>query len=100
MVYDINIGNMIGEIMSYASVSMDQKEMELVAKKEDVKDQISNNENVTEIKSDPLGDNISIPYEDFYKFINKKEYIYLFHKNAFLDDVVKKANVYIKSKVK
>jgi hypothetical protein len=74
--------------------------MELVAKKEDVKDHISNNENVTEIKWDRLGDNISIPYEDFYKFINKKQYIFLFRKNVFLDDAVKKANIYIKSKVK
>jgi hypothetical protein len=75
--------------------------MELVAKKEDVKDHISNNENVTEIKLDPLGDNISVPYEDFYKFLNKKlETIFLFRKNAFLDDVVKKANVYINTNVK
>jgi hypothetical protein len=69
--------------------------MELVAKKEDVKNHISNNENVTEIKWDPLGDNISVPYKDFYKFINKKQYIFLFRKNAFLDDAVKKANIYI-----
>jgi hypothetical protein len=75
--------------------------MELVTKKEDVKDHISNNVNVTEIKWDPLCDNIQLPYEDFYKFINKKEYIYLFRKNAFLDDVVKKANIYvITSKIK
>jgi hypothetical protein len=68
--------------------------MELVAKKENVKNHVSNNENVTEIKWDPLGDNISVPYEDFYKFINKKEeYIYLFRKNAFLDDIVKKTNI-------
>jgi hypothetical protein len=68
--------------------------MELVAKKENVKNHVSNNENITEIKWDPLGDNISIPYEDFYKFIYKKEeYIYLFRKNAFLDDMVKKANI-------
>jgi hypothetical protein len=66
--------------------------MELVARWENVKDHISNNENVTEIKWDPLGDNLSVPYEDFYKFINKKECIYLFRKNAFLDDTVKKAN--------
>jgi hypothetical protein len=67
--------------------------MELVAKWGDVKDHVSNNENITEIKWDPLGENISVPYEDFYKFINKKEeYIYLFRKNAFLDDTVKKAN--------
>jgi hypothetical protein len=68
--------------------------MQLVAKKENVKDHVSNNENVTEIKWDPLGDNISVPYEDFYKFINKKEeYIYLFRKNVFLDDTIKKANI-------
>jgi hypothetical protein len=67
--------------------------MELVAKKENVKHHVSNNENVTEIKWDPLGDNISVTYEDFYKFINKKEYIYLFRKNVFLDDTVKKANI-------
>jgi hypothetical protein len=65
--------------------------MKLVARWGDVKDHVSNNENVTEIKWDPLGDNISVPYEDFYKFINKKEYIFLFRKNTFLDDVVKKA---------
>jgi hypothetical protein len=67
-----------------------------VARWGDVKDRVSNNENVTEIKWDPLGDNISVLYEDFYKFINKKEeYIHLFNKNAFLDDVVKKANIYL-----
>jgi hypothetical protein len=68
--------------------------MELVTKKENVKDHVSNNENVTEIKWDPLGGNISVPYEDFYKFINKKEeYIYLFRKNVFLENTVKKANI-------
>jgi hypothetical protein len=63
----------------------------------DVKDYISNNENVTEIKWDSLDDNISVPYEVFYEFINKKEYIYLFRKNAFLNDVANKttfANIY------
>jgi hypothetical protein len=50
--------------------------MELVARWESVKDHISNNENVTEIKWDLLGDNISIPYDVFYKFI------------TFLDDMV------------
>jgi hypothetical protein len=75
--------------------------MELVAKKEDVKDHINNNENVTEIKWDSLGDNIPVSYEGFYKFINKKlETIYLFRKNAFLDDAVKKANIYININVK
>jgi hypothetical protein len=68
--------------------------MELVARWKDVKDHVSNNENVTEIKWDPLGDNISVPYEDFYKFINRKlETIYLSCKNVFLDNAVKKANI-------
>jgi hypothetical protein len=63
--------------------------MELVARWGDVKDYINNNENVTEIKWDPLGDNISVPYEDFYKFINKKvEYLHL----------SKKANTILKVK--
>jgi hypothetical protein len=75
--------------------------MELVAKWGNVKDYISNNENVIEIKWDPFVDNISVPYKDFYKFINKKlETIYLFQKNAFLDDVVKRANIYINTNVK
>jgi hypothetical protein len=82
----------IGQIISYTNISIRRKEMELVAKKENVKDHVNNNENVTEIKWDPLGDNISVPYEDFYKFINKKEYIYLFRKNEFFDNAVKKAN--------
>jgi hypothetical protein len=65
--------------------------MEFVVKGEDVKNYISNNENVTEIKWDPFDDNISIPYEDFYEFINKKlETIYLFRKNTFLNDVARK----------
>jgi hypothetical protein len=64
--------------------------MELVARWENVKDHISNNENVTEIKWDSLGDNMSVPYEDFYKFINKKlQTIFLFRKNVFLDDAIK-----------
>jgi hypothetical protein len=71
-------------------ISIYREEMELVAKWGDVKDYISNNENVTEIKWDPFGDNISVPYEVFYEFINKKEYIYLFRKNVFLDDVAKR----------
>jgi hypothetical protein len=92
---------MIGKIMSYTKVSIDQKEMGFVANGEDVNDYISNNVNVIEIKWDPLGDNITIQYEDFYKFINKKEYIYLFQRNAFLDYTVKKANIYlITSKIK
>jgi hypothetical protein len=57
--------------------------MELVAKWGDAKDYICNNENVTEIKWDPFCDNISVPYEVFYEFINKKEYIYLFCKNVY-----------------
>jgi hypothetical protein len=39
--------------------------MELVARWGDVKDNISNNENITEIKWDPLGDNLPVTYEDF-----------------------------------
>jgi hypothetical protein len=74
--------------------------MELVVKWENVKDYISNNENVTEIKWDPLGDNISIPYEVFYKFINEKEYIYLFRKNAFLNDITYFWTILKKNKVK
>jgi hypothetical protein len=74
--------------------------MELGARWRDVKDHVSNNENVTEIRWDPLGDNISVPYEDFYKFINKKlETIYIFRKNVFLDDAAKKADVYINTNV-
>jgi hypothetical protein len=68
-------------------ISIKSEEMGLVAKGGDIKDHVSNNENVTEIKWDPLGDNISIPYEVFYEFINKKEYIYLFRNNEFLDNV-------------
>jgi hypothetical protein len=55
-----------------------------------------------EIKWDIFGDNIPIRYEDFYKFINKR-LVYLFCKKMFLDDAVKKANIYIdnlKNKVK
>jgi hypothetical protein len=86
----------IGNTISYTAISMRRKEMELVAKGENVKDYISNNVNVTEIKWDSFGDNLSVPYEDFYKFINKKQYIFLFHKNAFLDDVAKKTtNIFI-----
>jgi hypothetical protein len=45
--------------------------------------------------------NLPVTYEDFYEFINKKlEYMHLFRKNTFLDDVVKKANVYINTNVK
>jgi hypothetical protein len=84
-------------------ISIKSKDMELVAKGEDVKDYINNNENVTEIKWDPFDDNISIPYEVFYEFINKRlKTIYLFRKNAFLNDVVKWATIFIaqKNKVK
>jgi hypothetical protein len=71
--------HVIGKIRSYTDISIKRKEMELVAGWGDVKDHISNNENVTEIKWDPLGDNISIPYEDFYEFINKRlKIIYIF----------------------
>jgi hypothetical protein len=68
-----------------------------VANVEDVKDHINDDVNVTEIKWDPLGDNILIPYEDFYKFINRRlETIYLLRKNAFLGDVAKNTtNIYI-----
>jgi hypothetical protein len=45
---------------------MVKKEMELVAKKEDINNYI--NENVTEIKRNHVGDNITIPYDVFYKF--------------------------------
>jgi hypothetical protein len=51
----------IGGIISYTGISIRRTEMELVAKKENVKDHVSNNENVTEIKWDPLCDNISVP---------------------------------------
>jgi hypothetical protein len=51
----------IGKIRSYTDISIRKKEMELVARWGDVNDHISNNENVTEIKWDPLGDNISVP---------------------------------------
>jgi hypothetical protein len=92
----------IDKIISYTDISIRRKEMELVARWEKANDYVSNNENVnvTKIKWDPLGDNLSVSYEDFYKFINKKEYIYLFRKNAFLDDGVKKANIYININVK
>jgi hypothetical protein len=72
-------------------ISIKKEEMEFVAKWEDVKDYINNKENVTEIKWDPFGDNISIPYEDFYEFINKNlKIIYLFRKNTFFNDVARK----------
>jgi hypothetical protein len=93
--------HVIGKIRSYTDISIKRKEMELVARWGDVKDHVSNNENVTEIKWDPLGDNLPVTYEDFYEFINKKvEYMHLFRKNAFLDDVVKRANIYINTNVK
>jgi hypothetical protein len=78
----------INKITSYLNIFIN-KQMGLVARWGDVKDYVNNNENVTEIKLDPLGDNISIPYEDFYEFINKKEYIYLFRKNVSFDNMVK-----------
>jgi hypothetical protein len=72
-------------------ISLQKEEMEFVAKGRDIKDYISNNENVTEIKWDPFDDNISIPYKNFYKFINERlEIIYLFGNNAFLNDAVNK----------
>jgi predicted DNA-binding protein (UPF0278 family) len=90
-VHDIYNGNAIGKIIYYAEISIKMKEMEFVAKGEDVNDHISNNLNITEIKLDPLDDNIPIPYEVFYEFINKRlETIFLFRKNAFLDDMAKK----------
>jgi hypothetical protein len=53
--------------------------MELVAKGKNVSNHISNNVKVTEIKLDTLCNNLSVLYEDFYKFINKRlEIIYLF----------------------
>jgi hypothetical protein len=57
-----------------------------VAKGEDVKNHINNNVNVTEIKWDPLYDNLPNSYEVFYKFINKGkrlEIIYLFARTYF-----------------
>jgi hypothetical protein len=81
----------ITKIITEMNISIKNKEMGLVAKGEDVKDHVSNKENVTEIKWDPLGDNISVPYEDFYEFINKKLRVTnLFRKNAFLNDVANK----------
>jgi predicted DNA-binding protein (UPF0278 family) len=100
--YEIYNRNCNGQIISYMGISIDREEMELVAKEEDVNDHISNNVNVTEIKWDPLGDNLQVPYEIFYKFINNR-LTYLFYKNAFLNDAVKEANIYIenlKNKVK
>jgi hypothetical protein len=37
-----------------------------------IKEYVSNSENVTEIKWDPFDDNISIPYKNFYKFIKER----------------------------
>jgi hypothetical protein len=71
-------------------ISIQSEEMGLVAKGGNIKDYVSNNENVTEIKWDPFGDNLPVQYEDFYEFINKKDYIYLFCKNAFLNDAANK----------
>jgi hypothetical protein len=77
-------------------ISIKSEEMKLVAKWEDVKDYINNKENVTEIKWDPFGDNISVPQEEFYVFINKRlKIIYLFRKNTFLNDVAKWATIFI-----
>jgi hypothetical protein len=81
-------------------ISVESKELGLVATGENIIGHVSNKENVTEIKWDPLGDNISIPYEDFYEFINKKEYIYLFRKNYFLDNVAYYWKIFEKKEVK
>jgi hypothetical protein len=73
------------------NISIKNKEMGFVAKGENVKDYVSNKENVTEIKWDPLGDNLPVTYEDFYKFINKKlRFTNLFRKNVFLNDMANK----------
>jgi predicted DNA-binding protein (UPF0278 family) len=81
----------VSKITSYMNISIKNKEMGLVVKGEDVKDHVSNKENVTEIKWDPFGDNISVPYEDFYEFINKKlQVTNLFRKIAFLNDMANK----------
>jgi hypothetical protein len=73
------------------NISIKNKEMGLVAWREDVKDYVSNKENVTEIKWDPLGDNLPVTYENFYKFINKKLRVTnLFRKNAFLNNMANK----------
>jgi hypothetical protein len=75
-------------------ISIKSEEIGFVANGEDVKDHINNNINVIKIKLDPLGDNIPVLYEVFYKFINKKlETIYLFRRNVFLDDVAKKKTI-------
>jgi hypothetical protein len=72
-------------------ISIQKEEMKFVAKGRDIKNYISNNKNVTEIKWDPFDNNISIPYKNFYKFINERlEIIYLFRKNVFLNDAVNK----------
>jgi hypothetical protein len=44
----------IGSTISYTGISIRRTEMELVVKKENVKNHVSNNENVTEIKWDLL----------------------------------------------
>jgi hypothetical protein len=94
--------HVIGKIRSYTVISIKRKEIELVTRWADVKDHISNNENVnvTEIKWDPLGDNLPVTYEDFYEFNNKKGYIYLFRKNEFFDNVAYYWTILKKNKVK
>jgi hypothetical protein len=67
---------------------------------EDIKDHISNNVYVTEIKWDPLGDNLPISNDDFFKFMNDDEMLnitYLFRKNTLFDNAVKNVNIAINS---